>query len=60
MTEKNVEGTKMQEFFNEYKKLCDNYGCMITVTPAFKARDDGTWSVVLQTGIGKLNKKQKI
>ena len=58
-----MEGTKVQpkdkakEFSKEYQKLCDKYQFRIVVTPVFKARDDGTWSVILQTSIGKLPAK---
>jgi len=47
-----------QKFFDGYQKLCKEYGYQIVVTPAFRARDDGTWSVVLQPSIGKLPKQQ--
>ena len=58
MTEKKkVEAPKTpQEFMEKYNALCEEYGFMIHVSPTFKARDDGTWSVVLQTGLQPLNK----
>lgn len=46
-----------QKFMDEYSSLCEKYGLMINVNPAFKSRDDGTWSVVLQVSVGKLPKK---
>ncbi len=67
----NMEGTKkvqpkpkteqerMREFLKEYNALCEKLGFRIVVNPAFQARDDGTWSVVLQTSVGKLPKPEK-
>lgn len=48
------ERERMQDFADEYSELCEKYGFALNITPAFKARDDGTWSVVLQTSIGRL------
>ena len=45
-----------QEFMEKYNALCEEYGFMINVIPTFKARDDGTWSVVLQTGLQPMKK----
>lgn len=61
-TKKVVEDTNKDErltveaFVKEYSALCEKYGYQIVVSPAFKARDDGTFSVVLQSSIGKLPK----
>lgn len=44
----------MRDFAKEYQELCTKHGYRVVVTPAFKARDDGTWSVVQQTSVGKL------
>ena len=56
-----MKGTKVQskkhtpkEFAEAYKTLCKEMGYRISVNPAFKVRDDGTWSVVLQSAITKL------
>jgi len=49
--------TKADRFIEEYKALCDKYQMRIVVTPAFKTRDDGTYSVVLQTSVGKMSSK---
>lgn len=46
-------------FVREYQTLCEKHGFQINVNPAFKSRDDGTYSVVLQTGIGELPKEEK-
>ena len=43
-----------QEFMEKYNALCEEFGFMIAVSPTFTARDDGTWSVVLQTGLQPL------
>lgn len=47
---------KAQEFVKKYEALCDEYKLQIVVTPAFKARDDGSWSVFLQTSLGEIKK----
>lgn len=52
-----TEREKMQDFLKEYRALCEKYQYQIVVNPAFRARDDGTWSIILQTSIGKLPKK---
>lgn len=57
MTKDTAKESKLTEpelFADEYKALCEKYGLQIIVNPAFKARDDGTWSVVLQPSIGSL------
>ena len=46
------------DFIKAYGELCEKHGFQINVNPAFKARDDGTFSVVLQSGVGKLPKKE--
>lgn len=46
-----------QDFVKEYSALCEKYGMQIVVNPAFRSRDDGTWSVVLQSSVGKLPKQ---
>lgn len=43
-----------QQFIEEYRALCEKHGYQINVNPAFKMRDDGTYSIVLQTSVGKL------
>lgn len=47
-----------QDFVKAYEELCQKHGYQVIVTPAFKARDDGTWSVVQQASVGKLPKQQ--
>jgi len=58
-----MEGTKVQskeksktpqEFAKAYQKLCEEFGYRVTVTPVWMARDDGSFSLVLQTSVGKL------
>ena len=53
-----TEEQKMKKFFESYQKLCEDHGYRVVVNPAFQARDDGTWSVVLQTSVGKLPDKK--
>lgn len=43
-----------QQFAKAYQEICGRMGYRIVVTPVFLARDDNTWSVVLQTSVGKL------
>ncbi len=43
-----------QEFIKEYNSMCQRHGWQIVTTPAFKARDDGTWSLVLQSSVGRV------
>ena len=43
-----------EEFAKEYQSLCEKTGFKIVVNPAWMSRDDGTYSVVLQTSVGKL------
>lgn len=45
-----------QDFAKEYQELCEKHGYRIVVTPAYIARDDGSFSTVLQHSIGKLPK----
>ena len=41
------------DFIAEYQALCDKHGFNLVVTPAWKARDDGTFSLVQQTSVGR-------
>ena len=43
-----------EEFIQEYNALCQKHGLRLVVTPAFMQRDDGTFSTIIQTDIGKL------
>ena len=45
---------KAREFAQAYEELCKKHGYQIVVVPAYKARDDGTWSLVMQASVGKL------
>jgi len=47
---------KAQGFIKEYSELCEKHGYQIVVSPAWKARDDGTFSLIQQRSIGKLPK----
>lgn len=48
------ESDKAQDFLTEYNNLCRKHGFQIITNPAFRSRDDGTFSVVLQAGVGRL------
>lgn len=52
-----TEQEKAEDFVKEYTALCEKHQYQIVVNPAFKSRDDGTFSVVLQTSVGKLPAK---
>lgn len=54
IVEDKTEQQLMREFVAKYQKLCEEYRFQIVVNPAFKARDDGTFSVILQTSVGKM------
>ena len=42
------------EFVEEYKKLCDKHRFNLVAVPAYKARDDGTFSTVIQLSVGRM------
>lgn len=54
-------GTKVQpteqqlakSFLKEYNKLCKEHGYNVVATPAYIARDDGSFSTVVQISVGK-------
>ena len=50
--------SKPEQFAKAYQELCDKYGYRISVNPAYMARDDGSWSLVLQTSVSKLPKQK--
>ena len=52
--DKKKDKEKAQDFVKEYETLCKERGYQIVVIPSFKARDDGTWSVVLQSSVSKI------
>ncbi len=54
--EQEGEQTEAQKFLEAYNVLCQEYGHVISSLPVFMARDDGTFSVVVQTSIRKLDK----
>jgi len=47
-----------QDFIKDYTELCKKHQFQIVVTPAWKARDDGTFSLVQQSAVGKLPKQE--
>ena len=58
--QKKIEGKieakefRAQDFAKAYQKLCEQMGFRIVVTPVWIARDDGTFSLLLQTSVWKL------
>ena len=55
---KKTERELMQEFLEKYQALCDEYNLRLVITPAWISRDDGTFSLVLQTSVGKQPEKK--
>tara|TARA_R110000868_G_scaffold25972_5_gene100626 strand:+ start:344 stop:538 length:195 start_codon:yes stop_codon:yes gene_type:complete len=55
-TEEKSEQELVQDFINEYNELTQKHGLQIVVVPAWKARDDGTFSLIQQNSIGKIAK----
>lgn len=50
---------KAQNFLNEYQALCEKHQMNLVITPAYKvSQDTGTWSTVLQTSVGQLQKNK--
>jgi len=47
-----------QDFIKDYTELCKKHQFQIVVTPAWKARDDGTFSLIQQSSVGKLPKQE--
>ena len=45
---------KAKEFIKDYEAICEKHQMRIVTVPVFKARDDGTFSVILQASVGKL------
>ncbi len=43
-----------QDFATAYQKLCEEMRFRVVVTPVWLNRDDGTWSMQLQTSVGEL------
>lgn len=54
MTKKKEKKLTADNFVKEYKELCNEYGLRINATPSLMARDDGTWSIVVKTSIGRM------
>jgi len=48
---------KPEDFAKSYQELCERMGYRIVVSPAWISRDDGTFSLVLQSSVGELPKK---
>lgn len=52
--ESETDEQKAKEFAKDYQLLCDKHQMRIISVPVFKLRDDSTFSVVVQSSIGKL------
>lgn len=53
-----TEAQLAQDFVRDYQALCEKHGFQIVVSPAWKARDDGTFSLIQQSSIGRLPKQE--
>lgn len=53
------EQDSVQAFAKEYQELCEKHGYRIVVSPAYIARDDGSFSTILQHGVEKLPKNEQ-
>ena len=53
-----TENEKVQEWNTKRMALDEEYGLHLVVSPAWKARDDGTFSLVQQSSVGKLPKQE--
>jgi hypothetical protein len=58
MTEPTKVEPTPEEFAKKYQSLCDEMGYRIVVSPQYIARDDGSFSTVLQYTVGALPKKE--
>lgn len=45
-----------QDFLEKYKKLCKETGFQIVVNPLWKLRDDGSYSMLIQSTVGPLRR----
>ena len=58
-TEKVPEKVKdPKDFVSKYQDLCEEYQMQIVVVPQYKSRDDGTFSTILATSVGRLPQKE--
>ena len=52
-----TEQQRVDGFIKEYKELCDRTGYRLVATPNYKARDDGTYSLIIEYGVAVLPKE---
>ena len=57
-TEQQKAQEKMQSFVKDIEAVYEKHGLQLVTNPAFKIRDDGTYSIVLQQSIGQLPKSK--
>jgi len=57
-TTKKVEPIKPEQFAKEYQSLCEKMGYRIVVSPQYIARDDGSFSTILQYTVGLIPQKR--
>ncbi len=52
--EERKENNKLQEFIDEYKKLCYKHGYNFVSVPTLKKQDNGTYGIAVERRIGKV------
>lgn len=55
-TEQVKKTASKADFEEAYKKLCQEMGYTIAVSPVWIARDDGTFSLVVQTSVQEIGR----
>lgn len=55
VAEEKTEKELIRDFITAYNKLCKEHGYSLVTNPSFRARDDDTYSIVLQTSVSKLS-----
>ncbi len=53
-----VQEYTAEQFLAAYNELCEKMQHRVVVTPAYIARDDGSFSTVMQWSIGQMPKKE--
>ena len=56
--EKMTEQEVIKEFLKEINETYQKYGYQLVFSPAWKAQDNGSYSLVIQTSVGKLPKNE--
>jgi hypothetical protein len=49
---------RAKDFVKDYESICERHQMRVVTVPVYKARDDGTFSLILQSSVGKLPKQE--